>query len=651
MRRALSVLAVLAAVVCISVAWAGGTAQAQSLGQATLVKAPAGAPADPNAVLNAIACPAAGECVAVGQYTDSKGIKQAMVVDQADGTWAQAEMIASPAEPKAGPYGASLSSVACTAAGKCIAVGGYTDSAGDLRPMQVTQTNGFWNSSATAVAIPAGADSNPDSALVAIACPGAGSGSCVALGYFEESEYRQMMIASASTSGVGSPVKVTPPANTVAEGETSWPKSNYLGPLLASVGCSDPGTCVSVGNYPAKPLEEILPMSTTGASATASEITTISQPVGQSSGSLGQLIAIACPGTGYCEAGGGVDGEAMVVSEAPNGKWAQETAIAAPDSGANARVQGLACPDYYSCLAVGNYSGGSFVTSEQDEGKWGAAENVPAPTGGSGSALWGVSCPPKDTSDCWGAGSFSETSDSYGQAMVVQDSTSENGGGSKPIPVCEDVTTSTEAGKPTTVALKCSETGNVSLTYVIDTSPSHGALGTVEQANGHVSYTPAAGFSGNDSFTYHATSSNGTAATKTVTIAVTPPASPGTGGSGGPGGSGGSGGSGGGGATVIPKGVPRIQALPSHTKIAKASISSGKRSAKFSFSAQAATSFQCELILPAKKGHKQPKPKFGACGSSKGYTHLNAGKYTFLVRGVNSAGVDPTPARKTFTIG
>jgi hypothetical protein len=102
---------------------------------------------------------------------------------------------------------------------------------------------------------------------------------------------------------------------------------------------------------------------------------------------------------------------------------------------------------------------------------------------------------------------------------------------------------------------------------------------------------------------------------------------------------------------VIAKGIPPIQAPPSHTKIAKASISSGKRSAKFSFSAQAATSFQCELILPVKKGHKQAKPKFGACGSSKSYTHLKAGKYTFLVRGVNSAGVDSAPARKTFTIG
>lgn len=74
-------------------------------------------------------------------------------------------------------------------------------------------------------------------------------------------------------------------------------------------------------------------------------------------------------------------------------------------------------------------------------------------------------------------------------------------------------------------------------------------------------------------------------------------------------------------------------------------------SAKLSFGAQGVTGFQCELIAPARKGHKQPKPKFGACGSPESYMHMKAGKYTFLVRGVNVAGVDPTPARKTFTIG
>lgn len=91
-------------------------------------------------------------------------------------------------------------------------------------------------------------------------------------------------------------------------------------------------------------------------------------------------------------------------------------------------------------------------------------------------------------------------------------------------------------------------------------------------------------------------------------------------------------------------------ARPTHSKITKAKINAHKHTASFSFSARGASRFQCELIPPTKKGHKKPKVTFGSCRSPKTYKHLKPGKYTFLVRGVNSAGGDRTPARKTFTI-
>lgn len=89
---------------------------------------------------------------------------------------------------------------------------------------------------------------------------------------------------------------------------------------------------------------------------------------------------------------------------------------------------------------------------------------------------------------------------------------------------------------------------------------------------------------------------------------------------------------------------------PSHSRITKAKINATKHTANFSFTARGATGFQCELIAPTKKGHKKPKLKFGSCRSPKSYKHLKAGKYTFLVRGVNHTGADPKPARRTFTL-
>ena len=56
-------------------------------------------------------------------------------------------------------------------------------------------------------------------------------------------------------------------------------------------------------------------------------------------------------------------------------------------------------------------------------------------------------------------------------------------------------------------------------------APGHGALG--QPANGNVTYTPAAGFTGADSFTFDATDGTNTSAQATVTITVgAPPAPP-----------------------------------------------------------------------------------------------------------------------------
>ena len=96
-------------------------------------------------------------------------------------------------------------------------------------------------------------------------------------------------------------------------------------------------------------------------------------------------------------------------------------------------------------------------------------------------------------------------------------------------------------------------------------------------------------------------------------------------------------------------GSQRLSA-PTHTKITKAKVDNRKRSASFSFAAVGASGFQCELIPPVKKGHVRPRLTFHACRAPTKYTHLKAGHYTFLVRGVNTAGADRTAARHAFSI-
>ena len=84
---------------------------------------------------------------------------------------------------------------------------------------------------------------------------------------------------------------------------------------------------------------------------------------------------------------------------------------------------------------------------------------------------------------------------------------------------------------------------------------------------------------------------------------------------------------------------------PPNTRITKTKIDSSKGTASFSFkSIGSASSFQCELK------QKRAKATFSHCKSPKTYKHLAAGNYTFLVRAVNSIGVDPTPAKKSFKL-
>jgi hypothetical protein len=93
--------------------------------------------------------------------------------------------------------------------------------------------------------------------------------------------------------------------------------------------------------------------------------------------------------------------------------------------------------------------------------------------------------------------------------------------------------------------------------------------------------------------------------------------------------------------------------MPHNTKITSAKIKRKKRRATFSFTGDDALSFQCALVKPKpkKKGkHKKAKVTFSPCSSPKSYKKLKPGKNTFEVRGVNSAGSDPSPAIRKFKI-
>jgi hypothetical protein len=70
------------------------------------------------------------------------------------------------------------------------------------------------------------------------------------------------------------------------------------------------------------------------------------------------------------------------------------------------------------------------------------------------------------------------------------------------------------------LALTCADADGDTLTYSIVSAPSHGSLGSINQANGAVTYTPAQDYSGPDSFTYKANDGTNDSNTATVNLVV-----------------------------------------------------------------------------------------------------------------------------------
>ena len=150
-----------------------------------------------------IACRASGACVGVGHYEVTAGNQESLVVSESGGVWGQPAEIAL---PTAG-FQAGLESVACPPSGGCVAVGGES---------VATEVGGVWPANATQVEVmlPAGANQPPGSeqfGMSSIACPAAGA--CVAAGDYQDSSnnVRPMIVNETNGGPYGAAVAKTGP--------------------------------------------------------------------------------------------------------------------------------------------------------------------------------------------------------------------------------------------------------------------------------------------------------------------------------------------------------------------------------------------------------------------------------------------------------
>jgi hypothetical protein len=99
------------------------------------------------ALTNSVSCASDGNCVVVGHYTDATGRWQPFFGEEKDGTWQNTSTVPGIAALDVGHF-SDLQSVSCASAGNCAAIGFYTDASGTGQVFTIDEVNGTWGSAA-----------------------------------------------------------------------------------------------------------------------------------------------------------------------------------------------------------------------------------------------------------------------------------------------------------------------------------------------------------------------------------------------------------------------------------------------------------------------------------------------------------------------
>jgi hypothetical protein len=166
---------------------------------------PSNAYMDPSADLGGVSCTSPGNCVAVGSY-ESLPAQHPLEAVETNGIWSQ--MTELPLPSNADTYNALLFAVSCPSAGNCVATGEYGYSSGTTTgPFIDQETNGSW--SATQLTPPGGSTFTGGTA---VSCSGT-TANCTVAGFVTNGSTRDSFAATESNGSWGAPANITLPSN------------------------------------------------------------------------------------------------------------------------------------------------------------------------------------------------------------------------------------------------------------------------------------------------------------------------------------------------------------------------------------------------------------------------------------------------------
>ena len=382
---------------------------------------PANAGTNPSVSVYGVSCASAGNCTAVGGYTDSSGHSQGLLLTETSGVWAAGVEASLPADANANPN-VSLDSVSCASAGNCTAVGAYDDTSGGTllqdQGLLLTETSGTWATGVDA-SPPAGAGTAVYVSLQDVSC--ASAGNCTAVGHYQDSSLNNHGLLLTETSGTwAAGVWASLPANA----------GTNPGVGVQDVSCASAGNCTAVGSYVADLGRAaggggLLLTETSGTWAAGVEA---SLPANANNTTAG-LGSVSCASAGNCTAVGYYEDssghqQGLLLSET-SGTWATGVEASLPaNAGTNPDAYlVVSCASVGSCAAVGRYVDSSGheqgVLLSETSGTWatGVEASLPANAGTNPNAgLDSVSC--ASAGNCTAVGGYTDSS-GHSQGLLL----------------------------------------------------------------------------------------------------------------------------------------------------------------------------------------------------------------------------------------
>ena len=330
--------------------------------------------------LSSVSCSSAAACTAVGSFEGSSDLFS--LAEAWNGTAWAVETTPNAATTT----GSVLDGVSCSSAASCTAVGFYDSPAGALALAEA------WNGQVwTIQATPNPPGPAAVSQLNGVSCSSATA--CTAVGFSQNSSSTDLTLAE-GWNGTAWSIQPTPdPADA----------DSFPGSVLSAVSCSSATACMAVGNY-TNTADDVVTLAESW-NGTGWNIETTLNPAGATNTAL---VGVFCGSATDCTAVGrsfDAAGNQTAVVEAWNGvAWTSQVA-AVPAGATGVELSGVSCRSASACTAVGSYddsSGTQLTLAESWNGTAWHVQTTADPAGATASDLVGLSC--RTAKACWAVG-------------------------------------------------------------------------------------------------------------------------------------------------------------------------------------------------------------------------------------------------------